>query len=401
VPDDRIRAALDRVRVSISGQLEAELTASEADLARAIEDITRQAEERLAAETASHQQTVDDLRNELSALRAESSASQDTLSGVRAELSASQDQLSGVRAALSSSQDALSSVRAELSASQDQLSAARGELDDLRQRLRDTEEQIERSRHEAEEARQLCDAARSEVGALQLELGERQRTSQRVEEQAGELRRALDELERELTAARDERQTLVSRVDRAEALGAGLRALDAAGSLGDVLDTLTTLAARAAGRAALLVVHGDRLKGWRARGFEGTFAVGGIDLDAAQSGILGGALRSGRSHEYDNGVEGDIPVFAAGAIPRQALALPVDVGGSVIALLYADVPQTDTPLVDPREPRWQTMVEIAAKYAGRVLEAMTLRHAAAIRPPLQSHRPLADGRRAVSPAGRA
>ena len=47
----------------------------------------------------------------------------------------------------------------------------------------------------------------------------------------------------------------------------GVKALDAATSLIEVLDALTAAAAAETGRAAMLVVKGDRLIGWRTTGF--------------------------------------------------------------------------------------------------------------------------------------
>ena len=46
----------------------------------------------------------------------------------------------------------------------------------------------------------------------------------------------------------------------------GVKALDEATSLSEALDALTTATAAEAGRAAMLVVKGDRILGWRTTG---------------------------------------------------------------------------------------------------------------------------------------
>jgi hypothetical protein len=56
------------------------------------------------------------------------------------------------------------------------------------------------------------------------------------------------------------------------------------------------------------------------------------------------------------------------------VALPVQVGGSVIAVLYADSARTDT----SEDPEWLDTIDTMTKHAGRVLEAMTVRQAAAL-----------------------
>jgi hypothetical protein len=70
-----------------------------------------------------------------------------------------------------------------------------------------------------------------------------------------------------------------------------------------------------------------------------------------------------------------LPAFATDDEPREAVALPVQVGGSVIAVLYADAARADKP---DDEPEWLEMVEALARHAGRMLEAMTVKQAAAL-----------------------
>ena len=86
------------------------------------------------------------------------------------------------------------------------------------------------------------------------------------------------------------------------------------------------------------------------------------------------AARLGMGQQHRNGDATRLPAFAAADGPRDAVALPVQVGGSVIAVLYADAARADS----PEEPEWLDMIDAMAKHAGRVLEAMTVRQAAAL-----------------------
>ena len=55
-------------------------------------------------------------------------------------------------------------------------------------------------------------------------------------------------------------------------------------------------------------------------------------------------------------------------------AWPVSVAGSVVAVLYADGAPADT----SEEPYWPAFLDVLARHAGRVLEAMTVRQAAGL-----------------------
>src|SRR5262249_24219575 len=70
-----------------------------------------------------------------------------------------------------------------------------------------------------------------------------------------------------------------------------------------------------------------------------------------------------------------LPPFAGHAAHRHAMALPLRVGGEVVAVLYADAPRVDAPSSDAR---WPAMLEVLGRHASRVLEAMTVQQAAGL-----------------------
>jgi hypothetical protein len=90
--------------------------------------------------------------------------------------------------------------------------------------------------------------------------------------------------------------------------------------------------------------------------------------------VVGQVIRSGAGQQHRNGDAAHLPPFARADGPRDAVALPVQVGGSVIAVLYADAARADR----PEDPQWLDAIDAMTKHAGRVLEAMTVRQAAAL-----------------------
>lgn len=270
--------------------------------------------------------------------------------------------------------------------------------------LRDSATEIARvvSEHEGRVAEEAADAARVEtraeverdVSALREEAERQVAVVQRVldelrDEQAREAeasRRRLAEARQELATTRDELAALrqergeagevAHRLEqallRSEALPTALRSLDEAGSFGDVLDALARLAGEEAGRAVVFLVKGDRLTDWRTTGFEAGDAQPPVmTLELEDAGLLGEVARSGRAHERAGEVGPALPTFAADDGVRHAVGLPVAVGSSVIAVLYADAPPGTG---DPG--RWPDRLELMTRHAGRVLEALTFRQAA-------------------------
>jgi hypothetical protein len=272
--DDHIRSVLDRIRVTLSGQLEADLTASTADILRAVADEKRQvvadAEERVAGE-------------------------------------------------------------ARLD-SEDQLAVARADFDREREVLQQ--------------------GATAEIEGLE---------------------RTLGETRDELAVARNELEDLRIQLDQTTRLTSAFRSLNDASSLGDVLDRLAHAACRESGRTAVFLMNDGKLRGWRALGFEAGDAIVGAELDTHDSGVVGEAARLG-ADQRRNGDGAGLPPFAAADDARDAAALPVQVGGSVIAVLYADTLGADR----PEEPEWLETLGALVKHAGRVLEAMTVNQAAAL-----------------------
>lgn len=150
-----------------------------------------------------------------------------------------------------------------------------------------------------------------------------------------------------------------------------IRGLDGATSLSEVLDALALAAARETARAALTVIKGDHVVGWRLSGFGTRDAQPkSIAMPISDSGVIGLAASSGRPAATRDG-EADGPGFEHLPSDRRGLAVPVLVGGRVVAVVYADGlaagGQDEHTVPSP----WPEVVEVLARHAGRCLEAMT------------------------------
>jgi hypothetical protein len=321
--DEHVRSALDRVVESLKGQLESDLTTSADDILRAV------AEARDRADADRRQET------------------DQQLAGLRQELERERDELQRKAA------DEIAALKQAIEDIRSQLGTAAQATEEARQQREAVESRLEDSRREAEERQRELDEIRRVIESAQQE-------TEKARADAGDTRRELDSV----------RTALV----RADSLVSGLRALNGARSLGDVLEGLFDLASRESGRAAVFLLRGGGLVVWRARGFDATALAVGTDLPPGQAGLVGAAAQTGarRDHPEDGGT--GLPAFASGNGPCHAVALPVEVSGSVIAVLYADKPEADK----QEHARWPTILDQMARHAGRVLEAVTVRHAAAM-----------------------
>jgi hypothetical protein len=113
----------------------------------------------------------------------------------------------------------------------------------------------------------------------------------------------------------------------------GLRAIDDARTLSEILDTLVTWAAREAGRVAVVLVGGGGYTGWRSIGFDPPFSRG----------------------EPIN-------------LPPDAFTIPLTVGGETVAVLYSEF---DLENADVDLGLVGAVLEIFAVHAARCLESVT------------------------------
>jgi hypothetical protein len=156
-----------------------------------------------------------------------------------------------------------------------------------------------------------------------------------------------------------------------------VRGLDGATTLTEVLDALALAAAREAARAAVVVLRGERIQGWKMAGFGPRDAQPkSIDMLLSESGVIGLAVGAARAvTTRDSQSAGIGPGFESLPPDRMGLAVPVIVGGRVVAVVYADAVTLDGH-ERPVPSSWPELIEVLARHAGRCLEALTTQRTA-------------------------
>lgn len=362
--DDHIRAGLDRLRATLAGQLEAEVAASTGDIVRAVTDEHRQA---LVEAT---QRTATETRLE----------AEQQLASVRGEFERQREDLERHNESLQQQKGTLLQEREDLRREKEHIQqGATSEIAGLERALGEARDELEAARRNLDEVQSARESLRLQLEESRQDHERRTRELQDAIERAG---REAVQTRSDADASTRELATMSARLAQTVRLTSALRTLDDATSLGDILDRLAHSACQESGRTAVFLVNGRKLRGWRALGFENDDPIVGSDFEPAETGVLGQAVRLGVSQQHRNGDNARLPSFASAAGPRDAVALPVQVGGSVIAVLYADSARTDT----PEDPEWLDTIDTMTKHAGRVLEAMTVRQAAALWTPRQGAR---------------
>ena len=151
-----------------------------------------------------------------------------------------------------------------------------------------------------------------------------------------------------------------------------IRGLDGATSLSEVLDALALAAAREAARAAVVVLRNDRIQGWKMSGFGPRDGQPkSIDLPLSESGVIGHAIGVARAvTTRDSQTAAAGPGFESLPADSTGLAVPVIVGGRVVAVVYAD--SVSVQGQNRQVPSsWPELIEILARHASRCLEALT------------------------------
>ncbi len=182
--------------------------------------------------------------------------------------------------------------------------------------------------------------------------------------------KAAEDVKAAVAAARvKEREIEMAGVSR---LLESVRGLDGATTLSEVLDALALAAGREAARAAVVVLRGERIHGWKLTGFGPRDAQPKlIDLPLSDSGVIALAVGAARAvTTRDSATAATGPGFEKLPADRMGLAVPVVVGGRVVAIVYADAVTLDGH-DRPVPSSWPELIEVLARHAGRCLEALT------------------------------
>jgi len=395
--DEQIGQALDKVLSSLRTHLDTDLRAFTHELVRAaLEERTRaasQAAEAAAAEV--RRQAEGQFAQLREAAQGQAAELRRTAEAQLHELrTVFQRQLDEVkRAAHEKVEEANRVAHAQIESSRqlatveidDARRVAATQVDDV-QRLMD--ERLAQTRGELEA--RLADVRReaeAQVQAVRADSESIRREESRVAEEiiierlAEAQAAAARDLDDSVARARGDAQR--AEVAHTARLADAIRTLDRGRSLGDVLDTLGQSAGREVDRAAVLILRGEALRGWRLTNFAVDSEARALTLSFDAAGVLGTVVRTGRPaaglFTPAGGPDGAVlPAFARSETSRHALAFPITVGGQVVAVLYGDSPALEA---TSTTARWPAILEMLGRHSSRVLEAMTVRQAAALGTP--------------------
>jgi hypothetical protein len=379
-----VRAQAEVLVADVRSQAETQVGQIRAAAQKHAEELKRAAETQIA-----------ELRKALEELRAQAQQQLDAARRIaQAEIEKAHAEIDKARADAERAQTEVGKARGDAETARAEADTARAEADTARAEAQTARAEVDASRAETEAVRAQ---SKQEIERLQAEIETTRKTAAVEAEEVliARLTAAHGDSERKIAAAAgraytDSHQTELARAAR---LVDAIRNLDDARGLSEVLERLVQCSGHEVDRAAMLLVKGKRLSGWRLAGFTpGGPPARSIDLGMEEAGLAGAVVKSGQpaSRPSDAATGPGLPPFAAGSGERHAMALPVCVGGEVVAVLYADAPRVDEPSSDAR---WPAILEVLVRHASRALEAMTVEQAAGLSLP----RPMARGSHTAVP----
>jgi hypothetical protein len=241
------------------------------------------------------------------------------------------------------------------------------ELERLRAGAAQAKEEIDRVREAATQeheamSRELEAATRDKEAALRdKESALREKETLARQNEALVREKEVADRERQLAASQiaaeaqrraAEREATIAGLDR---LASTFRRIDASSALADILGLLADAAAAETARVALFVTapgapgSAPTFKPWRMHGFPTPPA--GFDLGFASANEL---ARTGLS-------------FAPLGQSRAGVAIPIDVGGQTVAMIYAD----DGNAEHQAPAGWPEAIELVARHAASRIETVT------------------------------
>jgi hypothetical protein len=395
--EQRWSARVDAVRAEWTARLESEVAVVRADAERRMvaeamrlradaEQAAAETVERVRAEAA---EAATHLREgALQAAARQREESTEALARQREEATEAMARLREEAAGAARHQEEAAAAAARLQEALDSAVRQHQEAVDGATRLQDAHERAQQELHAAasqvEHFRQQVDGLLSSRQSAEALLEDERRG--RAEDAARLAQQAVDAA---ADARAAERQAQLAIIER---LLGGIRTMDTARSLSDVLAALLAHAAAETARVALFVVNDGQLRGWKAAGFhvEAAALHGGHE----DGNLLADALRRGEP-VVTNGAGPFAPPFAELPPDRAAIAVPLLVGGQPVAVLYADdgaERARETPAA------WPEAIQLLGRHASVNLAHLTAARAAeAMRRSLAPPAPAAAGARVPPP----
>jgi hypothetical protein len=364
MPHDELRSLVEAIRTRLQTELQTQFASLEEQQAQALAAARRDADQAADARLATQLNAVQEdwsnrLQSEVAAARAE--AEQRATEAIRARAEVERRATDAAARAHTELEQAMVAERER----------ARQEFEGERERAR-AELSEERGRLMAE-----LETERLKVRALTAALEEARAETTREREvatRAAEAAQSRQMADTEaLTNARaTERQSQLAIVER---LLDAVRTIAGARSLSDTMNALVSAAASESPRAALFMVSGSEVQGWRLAGF-GDSAPDELHLPTDRDDVLAGAVTTGMTVST---ATASAPAFAELPPDRAAIAVPITVGEQAVAVLYGD----DGSAGEHEAPAsWPEALQILGTHASVCLAQLTaLRAVQAMAPP--------------------
>lgn len=374
MPQDQLREAVEALRTRVQHELDAQLGTFSEQQSAALEAARRaaeaDAEQRWAAKVELvRAEWTARLESEVLAARSETERRM-VAEAMRLRVEAEQ-----------AAADAAARARAELELAREQerqrgATEVEGARDTAARELAAERDAAARAlAAERDAAARTLAAERDQARAIQREREDLRGAVEREREQS----RALTEKARQAQVAALEKARAAQRqvqLETVERILGAVRAMSTAGSLSDTLTALLNGASAEAPRAAVFLVNGSALQGWRSSGFTGP-SPASVQLSLDECPLFAEALRSGEPAAVADGDASAAPRFAALAFHAEALAFPIVLGGDTVAMLYADSGDDagrDVPAT------WRETLQILSRHASACLAHLTtVRTAQALR----------------------
>jgi len=327
----RAAAELDAVKQL----LEAEIAAAQGQASAAQEEV------------ASARSQIASAQGDAAAARKLAASAKDDVDTAKQQVAAAEQAMAAAKAQAAAAEGELTTAKAQAAAAEEELATAKTQASASHAELVSARDAVANLRAAAEVA--AADAA-AKATAAAAAVAKATAAAEAATAEAAAAKAALPPVSATPLAPAPPSASTPAGFDR---LPSAVRSLDAAASLSQTLEALLQHAGAIAGRAALFLISGDRLKAWK------SIAIPEIDVQAVESSLdgrdlLARAIQSGEATPASAALPA--PPFAR-LTGDQAVAAPLMINGRAVAVLYADTGGS------AGSAGWTDAVDLVARHA--------------------------------------
>lgn len=336
--EDLLRAAVEQAEAAASrARLESQEVARTQLVAAQAE-----AQSRLDAELASNAA----LRENLKKAQQQGHSLQNEVAAIQKARATIETQLEQGQTARAELANALADVQREAATLRDDVQARAVSLAAVEARLHLLEgerAQLQQTRKEAEarldvatrERMALAEALEDAQEAASLARAETESCREEIEAATQNVKETHERLEAEIQALRDERRRGGLALEALDRVRGALHAFDAVTSGSDLLETFVAQLGREFDRAAIFLVRGHSLEGWRSVGLDPTTNIENLAVPLTLDSPLTRAISDRTSAILSENPEGTT-VGLLGGSASCAIAIPILAAERVVAVAYAE-----------------------------------------------------------------